>query len=95
MGMPAARMFDICSGHSCYPPRPNRDGSHNVLINGRSAHRVGDPWFSHHCHHHTHDGITVTGSGTVFVNGQPLARVGDQVSCGSVIMTGSENCICG
>jgi hypothetical protein len=28
---PAARLHDICSGHHCFPPRPNKEGSGNVL----------------------------------------------------------------
>lgn len=33
MGMPVARLRDICSGHSCFPPRPNDSASQTVFVN--------------------------------------------------------------
>ena len=45
MGLPAARLGDIGSGHSChYPPSPAVEGSPNVIINGRPAMRKGDAY---------------------------------------------------
>lgn len=82
----AVRYADICSGHDSYPPRPSIQGSSDVFINNRAAHRVGDTW-----NMHPHIGVMATGSPNVFVNGKPLARVGDSVSCGSVAATGSPN----
>ena len=32
-----------------------------------------------------------TGSGAVFINGFPVARLGDLTGCGAVIVTGSDN----
>jgi uncharacterized Zn-binding protein involved in type VI secretion len=36
-----------------------------------------------------------SGSGTVFVNGKALARVGDSVACGSAAAQGSSNVFAG
>jgi len=38
----AARYADICTGHDCWPSRPNDEGSPNTFINNKKAHRVGD-----------------------------------------------------
>lgn len=48
MGSPVARLADLCTGHGCYPPRPNIEGSPNVFVNSRPHHRLGDGW-SVHC----------------------------------------------
>jgi len=46
--MPAcARLGDICTGHDCYPSRPNDQGSPNVFVNGIPWHRQGDHWEAH------------------------------------------------
>jgi len=46
--MPAAvRHTDICSGHGCYPPRPNNQASTNVFINDLGSHRLTDSWAPH------------------------------------------------
>lgn len=37
----------------------------------------------------------VTGSGSVFINGQPAARVGDVTGCGAAIASGSGNVFIG
>lgn len=41
------RENDVCSGHGCYPPRPNSSWSPNVFYNGLAAHRVDDSWEAH------------------------------------------------
>lgn len=87
----AARFSDLCTGHGCFPPRPNDQGSPNVIINMRSAHRLGDHWAVHCCGPACHDSVTAQGSPNVFVNSIPQARVADAVACGSNIMTGSHN----
>ena len=91
--MPAAARFgDTDTGHDACGGRPNVQGSPNVTINGRPAHRKGDAWGSHGCPDHPpHGAVTVGGSGTVTINGKPAARVGDGVSCGGSIATGSGN----
>lgn len=94
--MPAvARLGDGCTGHGCFPPRGNDEASGDVFVNGRGAHRQGDHWPSHCCGSSCHDATLSVGSGTVFVNGKPLARIGDQVACGSVVAGGSGNVFAG
>ena len=83
------RLGDFCSGHGCYPPRPNDEASSDVFVNGLGVHRLGDHWVVHCCQNDCHDGEAATGSPTVFVNGLPAVRIGDFVSCGSVSAEGS------
>ena len=92
--MPAAhRHTDICTGHGCWPPRPNIQGSVNVFINNLGSHRVGDTWAVHCCPPipECHGSSQGSGSPNVFVNGRAHARVGDAVACGSRNATGSHN----
>ena len=92
--MPAAhRHSDICSGHGCWPPRPNNGASPNVFVNGLGWHRKGDPWLPHTCPPipETHSGVAAQGSPTIFVNGLPACRIDDPVSCGSSMATGSPD----
>lgn len=39
------------------------------------------------------NGTVVSGAREVHVNGRAVARIGDQISCGAVILTGSPNTI--
>ena len=89
------RLGDKCSGHGCHPPRPNVQGSPNVFICGLPAHRIGDNWASHRCGDNSHGGVTVRSSGTVFCNGMGLARVGDEISCGSFCAEGCDTVTAG
>ena len=99
--MPAVtRLGDICTGHECFPPRKSTSGSPNVFVNGISAHRQSDSWEAHTCTHAdtphgTHGGSLASGSGTVYVNGKQLGRIGDPVDCGSSVATGSGNVYAG
>ena len=43
------------------------------------------------CGDSCHDSTQASGSGTVFANGLPVARVGDSIACGSSNQTGSGN----
>lgn len=96
MGQAVCRKGDTSTGHGLWPCRPNDQGSSNVLINGIGAHRQSDHWVVH-CDPEPscHDGVLSGGSGTVFVNGKPLGRVGDDISCGDVVATGSPNVFAG
>lgn len=85
------RFGDICSGHGCWVPRPNIMASTNVLVNGLGVHRATDKWAIHACAP-PHDGFAVPiGPMNVLVNGLPVAKIGDPVSCGSTMVTGSPN----
>ena len=96
MSFPAARLADICSGHGCWPPRLNYQGSPNKFVNNRPQHRLGDGWVVHCCPNRgCHPGVLVTGSSSVFVNNRPAGRLGDLVNCGSIVATGSHNVFIG
>ncbi len=94
--MPAvSRQGDLCSGHGPFPPRPLVSGSGDVFINGIPAGRRNDPYGIHCSPKKCHGGSASAGSSTVFVNGRPLVRIGDAVSCGSVSAMGSPNVFAG
>lgn len=84
------------TGHSDWPGRTTAEGSGNVFINGKKAHRQTDGWGTH-CNSlgQCHAGTTAAGSSTVFINGLQAARVGDPISCGGTIATGSSNVMIG
>lgn len=86
-----ATLGDICTGHGCWPPRAGISASSNVFINGKPAHKVGDPWNVHCCDGSCHAGVVASGSKGVYINGSPVARIGDSISCGSLITQGSFN----
>lgn len=93
----AARLGDVCTGHGCWPTRPNAEGSPNVFVNGRALHCVGHAWQAHTCPDipETHASVLGGGSSTVIVNGREAGRIGDPVACGSSVATGSPNVIIG
>ena len=89
--MPAAvRLGDRSAGH-CFESRPNIQGSPNVFINGKAAHRIGDKWPVHRCKKLAHPSVTAQGSPNVFINGKAMARIGDRLDCGDVCAQGSPN----
>ena len=92
----AARLGDQCSGHGCFPPRTGVNASGNVFFNGIPAHIVGNGWNLHCCPRQgCHPGTIAVGLGSVFINGQPAARIGDSIDCGSSIAAGSSNVFLG
>jgi len=91
----AAQHTNICTGHGCFPPRPNNQASTNVFVNLLGWHRVGDTYEDHHCGKHWHGGFLADGSSTVFVNSKEAGRILDPVSCGSAVGRGSKNVFAG
>lgn len=91
---PACRLHDPCTGHGCYPSRPNVQGSPNVFTNSLPNHRQTDAWDSHCCGG-CHSSQLAQGSPTVFINSLQAGRVGDPVACGSRVMEGSPNVFIG
>lgn len=82
----------ICTGHGCWPPRNNIQGSPNVFVNAIPWHRQGDGWSVHCCPCSPpccHSSVLAAGSSTVYVNGKQAARVGDPVACGSRCLQGN------
>jgi len=94
MGLGVCRLGYDCSGHGCWPPRVNDEASPNVFANGVAVHRQSDHWVNHTCVT-THDGVLQTGSSSVFVNGLPVARIGDPIDCGSTVAEGSSTVFAG
>lgn len=88
------RKGEFCTGHGCWPPRANVEGSQNVFCNSIEVHREGDYWGLHVCKD-AHIGNLKEGSKTVKVNNQGMARITDPVNCGSFASTGSGNVFCG
>lgn len=95
--MAGVGMFGLnCSGHDCFPPRPNVQASTDVIVNGLGAQRLTDAYTVHCCPDKgCHDAVVAIGSSTVYVNGLPVARDGDQLSCLSKVANGSLNVIAG
>ena len=94
--MPAVhRKGDICTGHGCFAPRPNAQGSPNVFCNSIPVHRQGDSWNVHCCGIPCHGGSLAAGSSSVNSNSKQLGRISDPVSCGSAAANGSGNVFAG
>ena len=87
------RKGDPGSGHGCWPPRPNTQGSPNVNVNNIPCHRKGDAWAPHTCPAipETHGSVLAAGSPNINVNNKPMARKGDPVACGSVAVGSSPD----
>lgn len=90
----ASRKGDTASGHGCFPSTSAIAGSADVVIDGIAALRKGDAVAPHGCGQCVPHGRNVSGgSPSVFVNGRPLARVGDGVNCGGNVAVGSGTVI--
>jgi len=94
---PVSRVGDMVSGHVSFPPTPAVAGSGDVFTNNISTHRKGDTVLPHASPSPSppHSRATSAGSGTVFVNGKPITRIGDACDCGGSLMVGSGNVIAG
>lgn len=82
----AFRFKDMCSGHGCFPARPNVGGSLDTFTNNLNQIREGiDGFVCHGCVIcPCHGGVVGVGSPTVYTNNCPTARFQDPVSCGGV-----------
>lgn len=85
----------LCTGHGCHPPRKAIEGSSDVMVNGKGVHCVGHRWATHTCDKDTHDGVLAKGSSSVFINGKPAGKIGDPISCGSVVAEASPDVFAG
>ena len=98
MGRPVAVTGAACTtGHGCDSVTTVLGGSPNVVVGNVGVLRKGDPLAAHTIQQTppllppciNHPGQVVnTGSATVFVNGIPIARVGDLVDIGGSITAG-------
>lgn len=101
---PVCHVTKKTTGHGPYKPRatkgPGDGGSNNVFVNNLGANIVTSKWNPHtpppnNSHAREDNQQTVSGSATVFVNGQPLARIGDSVDGADIIAGGSNNVFAG
>ena len=91
------------TGHGCDAVTTVLGGSPNVVVGNVGVLRQGDPLAPHTitnpalippCINHPGQ-VVNTGSATVFVNGKPIARVGDLVDIGGSITAGIPNVFAG
>ena len=105
MGRPVAVTGAACTtGHGCDSVTTVLGGSPNVVVGNVGVLRKGDPLAAHTiqqtppllppCINHPGQMVN-TGSATVFVNGIPIARVGDLVDIGGAITAGIPNVVAG
>ena len=95
----AARTTDPITAHIPCLPGKCGPGSDDVIIQGLQAYRVGDNTMPHDvpsspwpkCIPHVTP--LVKGSHNVIVNNQPAGRVGDNHSCGVVVVSGANKVI--
>ena len=95
---------DCTTGHGCDTNVKVNGGSSNVIIGGlKNVARRNDPLEDHSINNQSpppncipHLGQKVNeGSATVFVNGEPIARVGDSVDVGGEIKEGFTSVVAG
>lgn len=76
------------TGHGCDSTTTVTGPSSDVFINGIGVEREGDPVSPHTIPSGdicvSHEAVINVGSGTVFVNGKPIARVGDSTDGGEI-----------
>ena len=94
-----ARVGDLEQGicpvgpSSLEPPLTIETGATTVFANGRSVARTGDPYGGTHVQipypHTTHPVFCGAGSGSVFIEGLLVFRMGDSTVCGSTQVEGS------
>jgi uncharacterized Zn-binding protein involved in type VI secretion len=95
-----SRVGDTVSVHECGVVPTAAIGSSDVFTNSISTHRQGDANTSHPyapppagCP--THTTALSSGSGSVYVNGKQVSRIGDPYGCGITLTQGSGNVFAG
>ena len=96
--MPAiSRIGDMSTGHGCFPPTALVvTPVTKTFFNGKLASVVnsGCQHAAHVCGTAVHAGATrapSSGASKTFIEGNPAARIGDNISCGDAIGEGSPN----
>ena len=89
------------TGHGCSATTTVVGPSTNVFCNTRGVERKGDPAAAHTIPNSAtppvcvpHSSVINSGSGTVFVNGKAIARIGDSCDAGAIV-AGSSNVFAG
>lgn len=86
---------DVSAGH-CFSPRSSDSTPQGtVYVNGILATVIGSGYPSHSCGDSSHSGAASSGSSTVFIEGIPVHRIGDAISCGDTSGSGSPNTFAG
>lgn len=89
-----ALIGSMTSGSCSAPPTAINQGSSNVFVEGAACAFVGCGIVPHpRPKQSPHGGAVSSGSPSVFVNGKPIARIGDSISCGDKIASGSGTVI--
>ena len=101
--MPAVTRFGDASstGHGCSATTTVAGPSTNVFCNTKGVELKGDPTAGHTIPNGAsppvcipHAAVINAGSGTVFVNGKAIARIGDSCDAGAIV-AGSSNVFAG
>jgi len=89
------------TGHGCSATTTVVGPSTNVFCNSKGVERKGDPAAAHTIPNSatppvcvSHSAVINAGSGTVFVNGKAIARIGDSCDAGAIV-AGSSNVFAG
>lgn len=83
---PVSRIGDITTGHQCYSPSVGTSSAKTVFADGVLVHCVGDKFTPHTCGDSVHSDVLVGGSAKVYVEGRPIARLGDVLAPGGALM---------
>ena len=96
--MPAViRLNDMSTGHGCFPPTALiATPVSKTFFNGIKAGVVNNSCLHqpHTCGIVTHGGSTrspSSGASKTFIEGNPAARIGDNIACGDTCAEGSSN----
>jgi uncharacterized Zn-binding protein involved in type VI secretion len=91
------RIGDNSTGHGCFPPTELvYTPVTRTFCDGKLIAVVGARYAAHSCNNTTHQEnpdrtIIGTGSANTFIEGYPLARIGDPIACGDRVAQGSES----
>ncbi len=83
------RVGDLSTGHGTHSPRRALEGNLKLFIGGLAVVCEGDLWEEHAT---DPDGpaYAVSSHPKLYVDGKPVIVVGDQLTCGDTVATGSE-----
>jgi uncharacterized Zn-binding protein involved in type VI secretion len=85
---------DKTTGHSGFPPTLPIEGVSTVKVDGIPVVVKGNAFKPHRRKKKVHQGRAV-GGGVVRVNGKPVQRKGDKLTCGDTSANGSSVVRCG
>ena len=93
---PVSRLGDIGSGHGSFPPTTVTSASNNTYANSIQIARQTDSLAPHGSPSPSpvHSRSICGGSETIYVNSLPVARLGDAICCGGLLVQGSSNIFC-